>query len=904
MHWLAGILGAIFGAIFGAAESALLGFLLGFLVGWQGARLAELRRRLGAVERSLASLQVEPARPSPARVEAAHPPPVEAKPEPEAAPPVEAASSLPEPPPVSPAPEPSPTPRPWDEAPAVARSAAVAEPAVPGLEARIGATLKRWLLEGNVPVKLGSLVLFVGVAAALKYASDQGLLRFPIELRLAGIALGALGLLVWGWRRREVQPAFGLSLQGAGLGVLLLTVFAAFRLYQLLPVGPAFVLVLVLVAGATLLAILQNNMALAVLGFIGGYLAPVLISTGSGNHVALFTYYAVLNAAVFAVAWMRPWRALNLVGFAFTFAIMMLWGWNLYRPENFATVEPFLILFFLFFTAIPVLYALRQPPERRGLVDGTLVFGTPLIAFAMQATLLANEPLLLAYSALAVAALYTALAAWLIRSRGILLLGQSFAVLAVGFATLAVPLALSARWTSATWALEGAALVWLGLRQKRLLPQVAGWTLQALAVLAYLGSLIEGSWRVREGEWLLLNGHTLGLLMMAGAGCVIARLYDREVPVRRWLVWPPFLAGLFWWSLAGIREVEERLHGNDVLLGIVALAALTAALAGALRHRLPWPRMGWVVVAAAVLSPLLALGTLKPGQGLLQWPALGVWTLLVSALAFALACLREPRQRWLGGAHTGALWTVSLALGFSLYQEARLNIDWALGSGWRIVALGLPLALLLLATWRKPRWFAWPLSREFPEYAGGWFVSASIALGLLFVQSLGSDGSAAPLPFVPLLNPLELFQLGLLLVFARKALVTRPSGDAQEVLRFVWPAAAFLFLTFAGLRGVHHLTGVAWAPTIVDDAIAQATLTVLWSVAGVTAWVYGSRTQRWPVWLAGAIMMGLVLGKLILVDRQHMGDVAGIVSFMAVGALLVLVGRVAPTPPRSTGDAS
>ena len=44
--------------------------------------------------------------------------------------------------------------------------------------------------------------------------------------------------------------------------------------------------------------------------------------------------------------------------------------------------------------------------------------------------------------------------------------------------------------------------------------------------------------------------------------------------------------------------------------------------------------------------------------------------------------------------------------------------------------------------------------------------------------------------------------------------------------------------------------------------------------------------------------MGVVLAKLVLVDRQYVGNLAGIVSFMAVGALLVLVGRIAPTPPR------
>jgi hypothetical protein len=62
------------------------------------------------------------------------------------------------------------------------------------------------------------------------------------------------------------------------------------------------------------LAVRQDALALAVLGALGGFAAPVLVSTGAGNHVVLFTFYAVLDAGIFAIAWLRPWRALNLLG--------------------------------------------------------------------------------------------------------------------------------------------------------------------------------------------------------------------------------------------------------------------------------------------------------------------------------------------------------------------------------------------------------------------------------------------------------------------------------------------------------------------------------------------------------------------------------------------------------------
>src|SRR6202035_3678108 len=117
--------------------------------------------------------------------------------------------------------------------------------------------------------------------------------------------------------------------------------------------------------------------AFALLAVSGGFLAPVLASTGQGSHVVLLSYYAVLNAGILAVAWFKAWRPLNLAGFLFTFVIGTACGVLSYHPPLFASTEPFLILFFLFYLAIAVLFASRQPPELRGYVDGTLVFGTP-----------------------------------------------------------------------------------------------------------------------------------------------------------------------------------------------------------------------------------------------------------------------------------------------------------------------------------------------------------------------------------------------------------------------------------------------------------------------------------------------------------------------------------------------
>jgi len=183
---------------------------------------------------------------------------------------------------------------------------------------------------GNALVRFGVIVLFFGVAFLLKYASEH--IEIPIEARLIGVALGAIVMLAIGWHLRLKRPGYALIVQGGGIGVLYLTVFAAFRLYQLLPAGLVFVLLTVMAVFSAMLAVLQDSRSLAAMGVSGGFLAPVLASTGAGSHVALFSFYALLNLGILIVAWFKAWRSLNLLGFAFTFIIGLLWGDRFYRP--------------------------------------------------------------------------------------------------------------------------------------------------------------------------------------------------------------------------------------------------------------------------------------------------------------------------------------------------------------------------------------------------------------------------------------------------------------------------------------------------------------------------------------------------------------------------------------------
>jgi uncharacterized membrane protein len=797
--------------------------------------------------------------------------------------------------------------------PAVSRPSAPPAPPVDHLAPAVR-LIKRWFTEGNVPVKIGVMVLLAGVAALLKYASDQGWVRVPIELRLAGIAAAGIAALVFAWRQREKRPSFALALQGGAIGVLMLVAFAAFKIYGLMPAGAAFGITIALVAGLGVLAVLQRALVLAVFGILAGFLAPIWLSTGSGNHVALFSYYAVLNVGIFAIAWAQSrrrsaWRLLNLLGFVFTFGIGTVWGVLGYAPHKFNSTAPFLLLFFALYLLIPIFYARSRGEGRRDLVDGTLVFGVPLVTFALQAGLLQDqiargERMPLAFTALALAAIYAVLGGVLNRLDRMRPLVESYAVLAVGFATLAVPLALSAGATASVFALEGAALVWLGLRQQQRLPQLSGLLLQVAAAMAYvIGFHRYGMELVQtaNGQWVwsalptpIANPAFMGAMLMALAGFVIAFCYRKtldRVLVAILTLWP-----LAWWVFAGFNEINAHAPYRFALVAALAFIVLSGWLAAeAYRRVRELPMLAVAAMAALVIAiPIAFAQSIRHGHPFAQW-GWAAWALYAVLGWRSLICLRDALMPIRGVAHGGWWWALTAAILCFLFDQAHSA---GLGDGWRVAATAVPV-LVLAMLWRvRPHLLAAPLVTGFEEYRGMLAIVASLVAAALWCVSLFLPGDSTPLPWITVINPLELFQVAALLLFAHW--IWRGERSAALVRRGlpVFAITAFVWISFATLRATHHWAGGEWSPSMLDDTEVQTALTVVWSVLGVLGWIFGSRRGDRVLWGAGAALMAVVLLKLVVIDRDHLGNIFGIISFIAYGLLCTAVGYFAPAPPK------
>lgn len=469
--------------------------------------------------------------------------------------------------------------------------------------------VKNWLFTGNLVAKMGLLILFIGVSFLLKYASER--VTVPIELRLAGIVLADIALLVWGWRMRLTHRGLSLPIQGAALGIMMLVTFGAFRIYHLIPSGMAFGLLFVLTAFTCLLAVLQNAFWLAAFGIVGGFASPILTSTGSGNHVALFSYYTLLNAGILAIALKRSWRALNLLGFAFTFGIGTAWGMRSYVPElHYLSTQLFLILFFVFYVAIALIWAKRQALELKAYVDATLVFGTPLAAFGLQVALMQGVQFGNAFSALGFGVFYTALALVLWRGRAgkLKLLVESFLALGIVFGTLAIPFALDGRWTSAAWALEGAGVVWVGLRQRQRLTMLFGLLVQAAAWVSFIGAVsgLDPQAARQSNLWL-------GFLILAGTAFFMATSFrsqkdeaGSEHAYPRAATWFLGLAAV--WFMAGAwTEIVLRNSGTPMANMLVASGLATAVILAVIAARMNWARAGSFALVAQVVSGVTLL---------------------------------------------------------------------------------------------------------------------------------------------------------------------------------------------------------------------------------------------------------------------------------------------------------
>lgn len=786
-----------------------------------------------------------------------------------------------------------------------------------------------WFTQGNTMVRVGVVVLFFGLAFLLKYAADQDLI--PIELRLITAGLFGLALLGLGWRLRRKRPDFALPVQGGGVAIFYLTSLAAAKLMAadgastVLPVGAAFLFMAGICILSTMLAVLQRDQIMALLSFAGGRLAPILLSTGEGNHIVLFSFYALLTLGEIGILRFLPWRLLPLVSFAFTAGVGAVWGVRSYVPEFFPEAEGFLLLFFFLYAGISVYQALKGAKDRLRFCDVLLVFAVPLTAGTMQWHLLRDTEFGMAFSCLGLGAVYLGIASFLrnktSQARGFLF--DSALALGVAALTLAVPFALSRDLTAAAWCVEGAALVWICARMKRPEGVTVGLLLQIIAGGLYIVMVGEAGLATSRANLdplmpmfaeapvliMFLNKLFIGGALLALAGLVSARAMSRigEMPdaaddsflerLRAGLrgiasahALPAWWA-LFWWCFAGVSELFRHLDEprNTALLGFCVLTTIAV---------LGWSRLSRMAksrAVAAAIVPALLLMAFAHAVHLAEWfPDTGrPWYELVAwlpALAFALFTLRRvevaalPRAV-LAGLHVGLVWAFCLVAGSEFVAFVAREVPEGV---WQVCAGGVVPAIILLVLSRIAPRPAWPLGAFERAYLGIAPLPLAGFLALWLFLCLWGRGDPSPLPYIPVLNPLDLtLALGVtaLIVWVRalRARQVAPVPMPRPVVMLVAVLLAlFLWWNVALLRGLHHLGGYGFSlDDFLWDRTLQKCLAAGWIVftAGLLGFLRSGERRRAAL-IACVPVLALTFFWALVTNWSDGGGPLGAVPFL------------------------
>lgn len=328
------------------------------------------------------------------------------------------------------------------------------------LESRIGS---HWLN------RIGIAAVLIGVSYFLKFAFDNNWIgpsgRVTIGL-LAGVAV-----VLWSERfRSRGYRVFSFSLKAVGIGVLYLSLWAAFQVYSLIPGGVAFVAMLIVTASTAALALAQDAEILAAFALTGGFLTPALLSTGQNREIELFLYVAVLDAAMLVLIVFKAWRRLLVLSFAGTLLMYLGWYLTFYTRGQLRTTLGFATLFFAIFAIAPIIAKGKDDQGNLfSAIPHILAFVNAVVYFLQVYAMLQEiDKTLSAWFALALAAVYIFLSRQMkareTNASAAATLHFLHLALAIGFITIAIPIRLNAHWITIGWFVEAAVLLWVADR--------------------------------------------------------------------------------------------------------------------------------------------------------------------------------------------------------------------------------------------------------------------------------------------------------------------------------------------------------------------------------------------------------------------------------------------------------
>lgn len=381
-------------------------------------------------------------------------------------------------------------------------------------------TREEWesLIGGKLMNRIGALALIIGIGFFLKYAFDNNWINETARVLIGG-AIG-LACVAGGYttNKRGFQ-IFAQGLVGAGISIMYLSVYASFNFYHLVPQWVAFGMMFLITAFTFANGLFYDSLAVAVLGWAGGFLTPILLSTGVANEIGLFGYITLLDAGLAAlIVRKKRWHILEPLTLAGTWLMFLAWRQDFYTEQDLEITVFFITLFWGIFLFLDIIRSRASTSDDK---VSHIVPGLNALFYYTALYFLVNKEhhVWMGAVTLAVGAVYFAIFMVLHRRGGLTEVSRiRYTLTALALLILATSIEFEDFNTVMFWSIEAAVLLWCAWYWKMEYLEKTGLTLFGLSVLKLL-FFTKGAYSyipLQEFS-LMLNIRTAAFAVLAGS---------------------------------------------------------------------------------------------------------------------------------------------------------------------------------------------------------------------------------------------------------------------------------------------------------------------------------------------------------------------------------------------------
>ncbi len=759
-----------------------------------------------------------------------------------------------------------------------------------------GAVEREWeqILGGNWLARIGVLAIIIGAGFFLKFAFDKNWIG-PAGRVIIGAVIG-LFMLGGGHYWQKKYPIFANAISGGGIAVLYLSVFAAYSFYDLIGFYPAIVLLLIVSIISAVLALRYNAMALAILGIIGAFLAPFILtiteSTSTGvtqhaNSVWLLVYIIVVDVGVLWLSTFRNWRWFTLISLIGSLSVYGVWYGRFGDEVSLLASIGCLTVIFLIFVSATMLYHIiwRKVSEA---FDYSLMVLNAIAYFSISYSLLWDDfKGWLGGFSLLLSLFYGGLA-YVARKRGTE--NTRLALFAFGIAllffTIAIPSQLERMtWTTIAWSVQGTILVWLSFKAGIPFLRISGYfvfgivafTLLLFEIITDLGTLS-----------LIFNERFLtfvvSIICIYFTGYLLWKRSDPSQEKNFEYVYPVFLVAgnifSMWIMAVEVTSFKPSIHEAWPLIFLVAIAGLIT-LYHVIWRRIPKTFDEVLIVLNVIFYIAISIivwGDLETWMGSLYF----MLSIFFGYLTY-ICIMRGADYVRLNYFTFGATFLLlSIAIPAQFKDTAWTTIGWCI-EGVLLVWLSYKLGMLQFRI-------------------SSYLVFIAIVFRLLFFDAIVNIRTFTPIineRFLAFIISIAAMYLVSYLHWRGRENLTERERDLYLTYPAFLVAANFftIYLFSAEIWGAFskQIANLSAAESVgaAGDSLRSArnlSLTGLWAVYAVILLVTGI-VKRWrPVRVAGLGLICIPIVKVFVYDVFALEQLYRIIAFIGLGILLITSG--------------